>query len=318
MKPSHWLLVFIAAWRTATQAVGLALCLGVASLGALAQTPAELPLANDLREEVVRWPITLQDASGRSENKALVLTLFKPQGAGPFPLLVLNHGRAPTPQARAAQRRLRYERLARFWLAQGFAVIVPTRVGYGPESEGFDPEFTGACKQPNHAVMAKATSDQVLAAIAYASTQPDLDTTRWLVAGQSVGGFASIATVARQPRGLLGGINFSGGTGGNPDIKPKQPCGVEFLADFWHQQAARNTLPMLWIYWQNDLYWGEKVPLLWHQAWLQGGGRAEFHHLPPVGNDGHNGMNLDMVHWTPLVLRFLQTLGFAAAKPVTP
>jgi hypothetical protein len=75
---------------------------------------------------------------------------------------------------------------------------------------------------------------------------------------------------------------------------------------------------MLWIYWQNDLFWGEKVPLLWHQAWLQGGGRAEFHHLPPVGNDGHNGMNLDMVHWTPLVLRFLQTLGFAAAKPVTP
>jgi len=318
MNLTDWLLVFIANWRVATQAVGLALWLGVASFGALAQTPAELPLADDLREQVVRWPVTLQDAVGRRENKEIVLTLFKPQGAGPFPVLVLNHGRAPTSQARAAQRRLRYERLARFWLAQGFAVMVPTRVGYGPDTDGFDPEFTGACKQPNHAVMAKATSDQVLAAIAYASTQPDLDTTRWLVAGQSVGGFASIATVARQPSGLLGGINFSGGTGGNPDLKPKQPCGVEILAEFWRQQAAHNTLPMLWLYWQNDLYWGETAPVMWHQAWLQGGGRAEFHHMPPVGKDGHNGMNLDLANWTPLVQRFLQSLGLSTAKTLTP
>ena len=318
MNSSHGSQGVVARWLATRWACGLVLLWGLAAWGVGAQALDDPALSRELREEVVRWPVTLQDANGRNENKALVLTLFKPQGAGPFPVLVLNHGRAPTPQARAAQRRLRYERVSRFWLEQGFAVIVPTRVGYGTDSEGFDPEFTGACKQPNHAVVAKAASDQVLAAIAYASTQPDLDTSRWLVAGQSVGGFASIATVARQPRGLLGGINFSGGTGGNPDIKPKQPCGVEALAGFWQQQAANSSLPMLWLYWQNDLYWGERVPLLWHQAWLQGGGRAEFHHLPPVASDGHNGMNVDMANWTPIVKRFIQTLGLSLYKPPTP
>ena len=286
--------------------------------GAWAQQRQEPPLAHDLREEIVHWPVTLQDAQGRSEQKDLVLTLFRPPGKGPFPVVVLNHGRAPTPQARAAQARTRFERVSRYWVAQGFAVILPSRVGYGPQADDFDPEFTGSCDKPQHAVVAKAASDQVLAAMAFAGTQADLDVTHWLVAGQSVGGLTAIATVARQPEGLLGGINFSGGTGGNPELRPGQPCAVQALADLWRQQAAQSRVPMLWLYWENDRFWGDKIPRVWHQAWLDGGGRAEFHQLPPVGSDGHNGMNQDMVAWTPLAHRFIQTLGFKFANPQTP
>ena len=308
MKPARRLVRGLARWHAAAAALWLLVC-----LGAGAQTLTEHPLALDLREEIVHWPVALQDASGRRFSKDLVLTVFKPSGAGPFPVLVLNHGRAPTPQARAAQTRARFERVSRFWVAQGFAVILPSRVGYGPNSDGFDPEFTGPCNKPNHAVMAKATSDQVLAAIAYASTQADLDTAHWWVAGQSVGGLTAIATVARQPPGLLGGINFSGGTGGNPDLRPGQPCGAEALADVWQQQAAQSRVPMLWLYWENDRFWGDTIPQRWHAAWQQGGGHAEFHLLPPVGQDGHNGMNLDMAHWTPIALRFIQSLSPNAA-----
>jgi hypothetical protein len=44
---------------------------------------------------------------------------------------------------------------------------------------------------------------------------------------------------------------------------------------------------MLWLYWQNDRYWGEPHPRQWHQAWQTGGGQAEFHSLPPTSGDGH-------------------------------
>ncbi|MBI3369374.1 MAG: dienelactone hydrolase family protein [Burkholderiales bacterium] len=277
---------------------------------AFAQTaPEENPPAADLREEIVRIPVTVKDLYGRQETRPIPITIYRPAGDGPFPLIVYNHGRAVT-EKRAQQGRSRPENFARYAARKGFVVLAPTRLGYWETYGEFDPESSGSCSSPRPEPMSLAASDQVLAAVDYARGLPYVDASRWLVAGTSVGGLTSIATVWRNPPGLVGGLNFAGGTGGNPETSPGAPCSPQQLARLWGGKAREAKAPMLWLYWENDLYWGADNPKRWHQAWTEGGAKAEFHQLPAVGKDGHAGFAIDMDHWVPLVDAFLAQLGF--------
>ncbi len=292
-------------------ATALALwCLGSVPVLALDATPVAAPvtevLAKDLQEEIVRIQATVKDLYGREATKPVPITIYRPAGEGPFPLVVFNHGRSVA-EKRAQQGRSRPETVARYLVAKGFVVMAPTRIGYGETYGDFDPE-NSACK--NIEPMSVAASQQVLAAVEFAKTLPYVDATRWLVAGQSVGGLTSVATVGRAPEGLLGGINFSGGTGGNPDVNPGRPCNPAATARYWGDIAKNAKVPMLWMYWENDKYWGPDIPKDWHQAWTRGGGQAQLTSFGPSGENGHNGLNEDMDHWLPVVDRFLQDLGF--------
>jgi len=274
---------------------------------AVAKPSAEV-LAQDLREEVLRFEATVKDMFGRQETKPVPVTVYRPRGDGPFPLFVFNHGRAIEAK-RAQQGRYRPESMARYLVAKGFVVMVPNRIGYWETYGGFDPEFSG-CRSIEP--MSIAASDQVLATVAFARSLPYVDTSRWLVGGVSVGGLTSVATVGRAPEGLLGGINFSGGTGGNPEANPGKPCNPSSISQYWGRIAKNAKVPMVWLYWENDKFWGPNNPKLWHQAWQEGGGQAQFAGLDAVGEDGHGGINLDMDHWLPVVDQFLQILGFDA------
>ncbi len=292
-------------------ATALALwCLGSVPVFALDATPVAAPvaevLAKDLQEEIVRIQATVKDMYGREATKPVPITIYRPAGEGPFPLVVFNHGRSVA-EKRAQQGRSRPETVARYLVAKGFVVMAPTRIGYAETYGDFDPE-NSACK--NIEPMSIAASQQVLATVEFAKTLPYVDATRWLVAGQSVGGLTSVATVGRAPEGLLGGINFSGGTGGNPDVNPGRPCNPAATTRYWGDIAKNAKVPMLWMYWQNDKYWGPDIPKDWHQAWTRGGGQAQFISFGPSGENGHNGLNEDMDHWLPVVDRFLQDLGF--------
>ena len=125
-----------------------------------------------------------------------------------------------------------------------------------------------------------------------------------------MGGLTSVAVVARAPEGLQGGINFAGGTGGNPKDRPGQPCGAVQIERHWQSIAAQAKAPMLWLYWPNDLYWGADHPRQWHAAYVRGGGQAEWVSLAPIPGDGHQGFSRDMDHWTPAVDQFLAPWGF--------
>ncbi len=272
------------------------------------EKPSAAPevLAKDLREEVLRTQATVKDMFGRQETMALPITVYRPPGDGPFPFVVFNHGRAVEAK-RAVQGRYRPEAAARYLVAKGFVVLVPNRIGYWETYGSFDPEHS-ACK--NIEPMSVAASDQVLTTVALAKTLPYVDASRWLVAGQSVGGLTTVATVGRAPPGLVGGINFSGGTGGNPDTKPGRPCNPYATTQYWGEIAKNAKVPMLWLYWENDKYWGADIPKAWHKAWVDGGGKAQFTGLAAVGEDGHSGLGIDMDHWLPVVDAFLNQLGF--------
>lgn len=273
-------------------------------------------LAKDMREEIVRISSTVKDMYNRQETRPMPITIYRPQGDGPFPLVVFNHGRAVTAK-RAAQGRYRPEHAARYLVAKGFVVLVPMRVGYWETYGDFDPEQTGPCSSLRIEPMAIAASAQVLASVEFAKSLPYVDVSRWIVAGQSVGGLTAVATVGRNPPGLLAGINFSGGVGGNPETSPGKPCSPVQVARYWADLAKTAKAPMLWLYWQNDKYWGEDIPRQWHKAWVDGGGKASFAGFGPSGDDGHNGLNADMNNWLPVLDSFLAQLGFTKSAIVT-
>lgn len=267
-------------------------------------------------DERHRIDVTVQDLRGHVQTVQIPVAVYRPDGAGPFPLVIFNHGRAPS-ERRKDEHPETYEALMRYLVGKGFVVLLPTRAGYGETFGSFDPEAAGRCNALRPEVTARASSDQVLQTLAFAKTLPYVDASRWLVMGQSVGGLASVATVARHPPGLVGGINFSGGTGGNPKERPADPCSPDAITRLWQDAAAGAEVPMLWLYWKNDLYFGIDAPRRWHAAWTAGGGQAEFHQLPAVGNDGHGGLRTDITHWRPYVDAYLAQLGLGmpATRP---
>ena len=300
------------AWRAPPVLTVLLACMGVCAL-AQAQDAAPLPEpppALDLREQVVHLPVTVADLRNREQTLEIPVTVFRPAGTGPYPLVIVNHGRAVADR-RATQGRARFEHLSRYLVHHGYVVMLPTRVGYGKTYGDFDPENAGSCDHPNLEPMSRASSTQVLATLEFARSLPYVDTSRWLVMGQSVGGLAAVATVARQPPGLLAGVNFSGGRGGNPQSRPGDPCSPDATAVLWRGAAPRARAPMLWLYWRNDKFWGGQHPQDWHRAWTDGGGRAEFHQLPASGDDGHQGVLADMDTWVPLFENFARSIGLS-------
>lgn len=268
-----------------------------------------------LNEACVRVQVSVKNMYAVQRTDFMLFTHFKPAGSGPFPLVVMNHGRGPD---RANPARVRYTAIARYWVQRGFAVFVPTRLGYGATGIDPDTEDSGGCNNKNYFPMMHAASEQVRSAIAFGASLPWVDTQRVIVMGQSVGGFTSVAVSGKNYPGVLAAINFAGGSGGDPKARPEDPCQAykigETMADF----AKTARVPMLWLYAPNDKYWGEKHPKDWFEKYNAAGGRAQFFALPQVGassDDGHGAISRTTATWEPVLDAFVRKLGFAFQAP---
>jgi dienelactone hydrolase len=274
----------------------------------------------ELRETVHRVDVTVADHFGRTETRPVVITVFRPPGNGRHPLLILNHGRA-VEERRHLQGRQRYLLQARWFVARGFVVMVPTRIGYGETHAGFDPEQLPACRGGfSFERKDEALARQIAAVRAFALGQPYVDPGAWLIAGQSLGGYVAVTIARRAPEGLRGAINFSGGFGGNPETRRADPCG----ATDWERALARRAgpadagppgaVPVLWLYWANDHYWGADIPQRWHRAFVEGGGTGPYVQFPAIDGDGHSGFVRRSRDWGPAVERFLASLPLALER----
>ena len=260
-------------------------------------------------EEVFELPVEVRDIYARPHKLPITVTVFRDTGRAKSPFLVLNHGRAGTALGRSQLGRARYTDNARYFVSKGFAVFVPTRVGYGATG-GADVESSGDCARRDFRPTFEAGADQVVAVIQYAKAQPYVDPERGLVAGQSFGGAISIALSARGVRGVAGAINFAGGGGGNPEDRPENPCSEDALRRVLAAYGGGVKIPTLWIYSENDRYWGREKPRAWFEAFRANGGPGEFVQLPPHGADGHGSFTRNPDAWRPAVEKFLAQLGF--------
>ena len=174
-------------------------------------------LEASLREAVHSIPVA-------DTEQSIVVTSFRPRGDGPFPWIVLSHGTAVTREANLAIGRNRNLPVTSEWVRRGYAVLVPIRRGYGASVADTFGDKRGSCEAPAYRAAGEGAALDLLATVKWAKTHRDLDPKRWLLAGQSAGGFASIYTASKRPSGLLAVLAFSPGRGGDADARPVNPA----------------------------------------------------------------------------------------------
>jgi dienelactone hydrolase len=149
-----------------------------------------------------------------------------------------------------------------------------------------------------------------MSVVEYARQQPFTDKSRFILMGQSVGGYLSVGAGALNPEGLVAVINFAGGHGGRPDREPGIPCAAEKLKAVFAEAGKTSRVPSLWVYTENDQYFSAQHSRAWHEAFTTAGGQAELKLLPPFDRDGHTLFARGARIWQPVVAEFLKTVGF--------
>jgi dienelactone hydrolase len=258
-------------------------------------------------EEIVHLQVEAADIYERTHRQSIVVTVFRDSTRVGSPFLVLSHGRAASAAGRAALGRARYTPNSSYFVAKGFAVFVPTRIGYGI-SDGPDVEASGSCERREFRPVFEAGAAQVLAVIQYAQAQSYVDPARGLLVGQSMGGAITLALAAKNIPGIRGAINFAGGGGGNPERAPEMPCSERTLRRVLAEYGRTSRIPSLWLYSENDRYWGRENPRAWFEGFRTKGGTAQFVQLPAFKTDGHSSFTGNSSAWRPAVEKFLLSL----------
>jgi len=226
---------------------------------------------------------------------------------GRHPLVVLTHGTSNkeedrmhvTPWAQLGQA---------LWFARrGYVAIVVVRKGYG-KSGGERDGTHGGCGSRNGSFeeTGEASADDLKAVMRFAATLPEVDGSTVVSAGVSTGGFAQAALVADPPKELKAAISFAGGRGGDGHEHNCNLDGVVAAFGAFGRGAKKHgTVPMLWVYSENDHWFPPEMARKFEAAYTKGGGVEQFVLAPPDGEDGHHLYGHPSV-WSPMVEEFLK------------
>jgi dienelactone hydrolase len=255
----------------------------------------------------------------REETWALMTPLpmlayvVRPVGGGPYPLLIMNHGISGDPQQRGFFPMVEYRDAAHWFARRGYFVVSPVRYGAvstdEPDQGLFSLYFAnvGDCKKPDFRWpgLMIATLDQWV--VDFMEKEAIVAPGKAVVVGQSGGGWGAIALSSLNPSSVRAIITFAAGRGGHADGKPNNNCAPDKLVEATRDFGKKSRIPMLWIYSENDTYFGPDLANRMHEAFTAAGGKAEFRMLPPFGSDGH--FLIDAAEavpiWSPLVSQFL-------------
>jgi len=229
----------------------------------------ELQLDYRINEHIVLIP------AGRNHQARLETTVFQPNGPGPFPLIIINHGKDPGHPN--LQPRDRFYHMAHAFVARGYAVMVPMRQGFANSTGRYRDH--GCDMTANGYTQAEDIRDT----LEYAREQKWIDADRVVIAGQSYGGLATMALGTQELPGVRGLINFAGGLRDDSN-----GCGWRSaLVSAFAEYGSQNKLPSLWMYGQNDSLFGPELVARMHDAFEQAGGKARLVEYAAFKRDSH-------------------------------
>lgn len=205
----------------------------------------------------------------------LQVTVFQPSGPGPFPVVVLNHGKEVGNNH--LQGRNRPINAVREFLKRGYVVVVPMRQGFA----GSGGTVVGdGC---NIAGNGEAQTEDVVAVVRWLGSQGWADTSRMLMAGQSHGGLTTMAYSQNPDPGFKLFVNFAGG------LKYTTGCQWDLaLRDAFQRYGKKSKTSSLWFYGENDSYFPPNVIAPAFKAFVEAGGNGEMVAYGPFSVDAHS------------------------------
>ena len=246
----------------------------------------------------------------------LETTIFKPPGTGPFPVLIINHGKSAN--AHHFQPRERSLPVVREFLQRGYAVVLPMRQGFS--------KSTGDVIEPfcNLLSTGEEHAKDLVVVLKWLENQNWADTSEMIMFGQSHGGLTTLAYAQNPHPGIKLFVNFAGGSKYlNFTCDWKQSMKLAF------QKFGQNTsVHSVWFYGENDSYFPPQIIQPAYEAYKQGNPNVELISFGPFGNDAHSmfGSYEGIPIWLPVIQRKLSELNlpsdikypqFALPKEIT-
>ncbi|SFP90595.1 dienelactone hydrolase family protein [Ralstonia sp. NFACC01] len=275
-------------WRSAWAAVGCALLLAAAHASETA--------SSGISETIVEVP-----KSAGIFTLKLETTVYKPAGDGPFPLIVLNHGKA---RGKAAfQARARYSEQAAALVARGYVVAIPMRQGFSKSGGAY---IGSGCNVEANGII---QAEDVVATLDYMTAQPYVDRNRIVVMGQSHGGLTTLAFGTIAYPGVRGLVNFAGGLRNDTCVDWEGN-----LVRAFETYGRQSRYPSLWFYGDNDSYWPTPMPDKMFAAYTGAGGKGRLVDFGNFKSDSHGmfASHAGLAIWLPQVDAFLRELGLPA------
>ena len=173
--------------------------------------------------------------------------LYKPDGDGPFPVVIYNHGtrdgreRVPSP----------FPYVGKMLTRAGYAVFVPERRGYG-KSDGEIWRQEVGNNQSRLIPRLQAETDDVLAGVDYLRDLSYVDTKRLAVMGWSFGGVVTMLASARSTA-FLAAVDQAGGA--------LTWDGNSYMRSALVLAAERSATPTLFMVAKNDRTTSSVTPL---------------------------------------------------------
>lgn len=254
--------------------------------------------------KITMVPITIDDKSVRLE-----MIIYKPEGSGPFPTIVFNHGSSGTGRDQSIIKATpNFPNIADFFVKRGWAVITPMRRGRGGSEgiydEGLNVDRTKGytCEISRSIQGAKRALRDIEAAIKTITTMSFVDSSCLIIGGQSRGGILSIAYAGLHPEQVKGVINFVGGWKGEGCPTAKEINQQLFCLG---SSFPKDTI---WLYGKNDRYYSISHSRSNYKAFQEAGGKGSFHEFElSKGINGHHIRRLPDL-WSSSVEDYLKAL----------
>jgi dienelactone hydrolase len=241
----------------------------------------------------------------RGHHVHLEVVIFKPQGVGRFPLLVVNHGstiRGDTPEW--FKRTFAKAAFAEMFVSKGYLVAYPQRRGRGKSEglydEGFNASRTSyTCEATPSLAGADRALGDIEAAVAILRRRMDVAAGPMLMAGHSRGGALSVAYAGKHPNDVGGVINFVGGW-------LDDDCGVDasVVNRILLSRGRTFPRPMLWLYGIRDSTYSHLHTAENFKAFRDAGGRGAAFEFDVPERDDHEVMFFPLL-WQAHVDRYL-------------
>lgn len=246
----------------------------------------------------------------RNGPVALHALVFRPQGSGPFPAILLNHGSGRTTEElkRLGPYETNAERLGPLFARHGYVFLYLFRRGVGPSTD----QGTSAVELMNRETAAHGPEARnalqlgllegremadALAALRFLRALPEVNAADVGVIGHSFGGSLTVLMAEREPdlRAIVlfsaAGYSFDR----SPDLRQRLLAAVPHI-----------TAPMFLIHAENDysLASGKALDLRLEQL----GKPHRLKLYPPLGHtvdEGHDFIHLGVSTWEADVFAFL-------------